>query len=74
MTSLRIAGSCHKSFCNNRGICEVDKSNSPNGFQCHCSTGWTGIKCEMSVNSSSAKFERYIANEPRSQKLVKPRS
>ena len=76
MASLRIAGNCHKSFCNNRGTCEIDKKNSKKGFSCHCSTGWLGDKCENNVNSSTAKFERYIAqaNAPRAQKIIlKPR-
>ncbi len=51
--SLRIGGSCDPSYCNNRGTCELTLNNNSNStsFVCHCSTGWTGSKCEMSRNN-----------------------
>lgn len=30
--SLRLAGSCEKSHCNNRGTCEINHDNKTNGF------------------------------------------
>jgi len=37
------AGDCSASNCNNRGVCVSRKSG---GFECFCSTGWKGSKCE----------------------------
>ena len=65
---MRMAGNCHKSFCNNRGTCEIDRSKGADGFTCFCSTGWEGKKCESHANSKT-KFERYIAHEPRIKKF-----
>lgn len=55
--SLRIAGNCDKSFCNNRGTCEINHQNKTNGFVCHCSTGWLGDKCETNDPSTLPKFQ-----------------
>ena len=37
------AGDCSASYCNNRGICASRKNG---GYDCYCSTGWKGSRCE----------------------------
>ncbi len=43
MASIK-AGDCSQSYCNNRGVCASRKNG---GYDCHCSTGWKGAKCEL---------------------------
>ncbi len=38
------AGDCSSTYCNNRGVCASRKTG---GYDCHCSTGWKGAKCEL---------------------------
>jgi hypothetical protein len=47
MASLRKAGDCAQSYCNNRGTCEINDEEK-SGYLCHCSTGWSGKNCETS--------------------------
>lgn len=52
--SIRSGKMCDPSLCNFRGTCELVSGNKLNNngttvghdFKCHCSTGWSGQKCE----------------------------
>ena len=37
------AGDCSANYCNDRGVC---LSKTGGGYDCFCSTGWKGNKCE----------------------------
>lgn len=53
--AFEYEGTCAHELCNNRGTCQSFRNDTsstsrdlrPDEFACHCSTGWTGERCEQ---------------------------
>jgi hypothetical protein len=50
------AGDCSGVYCNNRGVCASRKTG---GYDCFCSTGWTGSKCETRKNKKNHLIDSF---------------
>ena len=43
--------SCHPNPCHHGGVCEIDGDD----YTCSCTSGWTGLTCEGTKQTSSTK-------------------